>query len=64
MEAKINSDSNQPPALVFTCGGENGCSLTLARMADGRAWKFKNPSPKPYGAARVEVVRLGVWNTE
>jgi hypothetical protein len=57
-------DSNQPPALVFTCGGENGCSLTLVRMADGRGWKFKTPSPKPYEAERVEVVRLGVRNAE
>jgi hypothetical protein len=55
--------SNQPPALVFICG-ENGCSLALVRMADGRAWKFQALSPKPYGTARVEVVRLGVRNAE
>jgi hypothetical protein len=53
------TDNNQPPALVFNCG-ENGCSLAVVRMADGRGWKFKTISPKPYGVARVEVLRLGV----
>jgi hypothetical protein len=57
-------DRNQPPALVFTCGGESGCALTQVRMADGRTWKFKAPSLKPYEAARVEVVRLDGQNAE
>ena len=59
-----DAGSKQPPALVFTCGGESGCALTQVRMADGHAWKFKAPSLKPYETARVEVVRLAAQNAE
>ncbi|HEY6340504.1 MAG TPA: hypothetical protein VIY49_03355 [Bryobacteraceae bacterium] len=53
-----DNNANKPPSLIFTCGDESGCTLTQARLADGRAWKYSAPRPKASEEARVIVIYL------
>jgi hypothetical protein len=53
-----DNNRNKPPSLIFTCGDESGCTLTQARLADGRAWKYNAPRPKASEEARVIVIYL------
>jgi hypothetical protein len=56
----VPEDNNlkKPPSLTFTCGTESGCTLTQVRLADGRAWSYSSPRPKPNEQARIQVVYL------
>jgi hypothetical protein len=56
----VPEDNNpkKPASLTFTCGGESGCTLAEARLADGRAWKYNAPRPKANEEARIIVVYL------
>jgi hypothetical protein len=53
-----NIERNQPPQLVFVCGSESGCALTLVRFEDGRSWKYPQPRRKASENQSVAVINL------
>jgi hypothetical protein len=53
-----NAERNQPPQLVFLCGSESGCTLSVVRFEDGRSWKYPEPQLKSSEDRRVAVIYL------
>ena len=55
--AAPGADSRDPsPKLVFRCGDESGCALSVVQLANGRAWKLRTPHLKPSEMERIAVI--------